>query len=344
METRARETLDGLSVRTLQSVRTHVASPLRWSAADRGDRPRRAVELQASSSSTSRPPPWASPRPSRCCALVRRLADHGLGVVLISHNLNDVFQVADDIAVLYLGQMVAQVRRQGRHLQPGGRADHHRPLGDTATRREAGRQPTPSGREDAMSTTTDATAAPPATEPAPSTPTGRRPQATLGDIVRDYVTKVRGGDVGALPAVARPDRAGRSCSRSCGRIDVHQRVQLRQPDPPGRGRHRPRDGPGLRAAARRDRPVGRLSPAASPPRVMGVVMTNHGWPWVPALVAGLLTGAVIGLIDRPAGRAARHPVVRRHAGLLPGPAGRAAADHRRGRHDRLSATTRSSRS
>ena len=41
--------------------------------------------------------------------LVRRLADRGLGVVLISHNLNDVFQVADDIAVLYLGQMAAQV-------------------------------------------------------------------------------------------------------------------------------------------------------------------------------------------------------------------------------------------
>jgi D-xylose transport system ATP-binding protein len=32
-------------------------------------------------------------------------------VVLISHNLNDVFQVADDIAVLYLGRMVAQVDR-----------------------------------------------------------------------------------------------------------------------------------------------------------------------------------------------------------------------------------------
>ena len=41
--------------------------------------------------------------------LVRRLADNGLGVILISHNLNDVFKVADDIAVLYLGQMVAQV-------------------------------------------------------------------------------------------------------------------------------------------------------------------------------------------------------------------------------------------
>ncbi len=42
--------------------------------------------------------------------LVRRLADRGLAVVLISHNLNDVFQVADNISVLYLGRMAAQVK------------------------------------------------------------------------------------------------------------------------------------------------------------------------------------------------------------------------------------------
>ena len=40
--------------------------------------------------------------------LVRRLRDHGLGVIVISHNLNDVFAVADRIAVLYLGRMVVQ--------------------------------------------------------------------------------------------------------------------------------------------------------------------------------------------------------------------------------------------
>jgi ABC-type sugar transport system ATPase subunit len=40
--------------------------------------------------------------------LVRRLRDHGLGVMVISHNLNDVFEVADRIAVLYLGRMVVQ--------------------------------------------------------------------------------------------------------------------------------------------------------------------------------------------------------------------------------------------
>ena len=42
--------------------------------------------------------------------LVRRLRDHGLAVMVISHNLNDVFEVADRIAVLHLGRMVAQDR------------------------------------------------------------------------------------------------------------------------------------------------------------------------------------------------------------------------------------------
>ncbi len=42
-------------------------------------------------------------------ALVRRLAESGLGVILISHNLNDVFEVADRISVLHLGRMAADV-------------------------------------------------------------------------------------------------------------------------------------------------------------------------------------------------------------------------------------------
>jgi ABC-type sugar transport system ATPase subunit len=40
--------------------------------------------------------------------LIRRLRDRGLAVMLISHNLNDVFEVADRIAVLYLGRLVVQ--------------------------------------------------------------------------------------------------------------------------------------------------------------------------------------------------------------------------------------------
>jgi D-xylose transport system ATP-binding protein len=40
-------------------------------------------------------------------ALVKRLADKGVAVIMISHNLVDVFAVADKIYVLYLGKMVA---------------------------------------------------------------------------------------------------------------------------------------------------------------------------------------------------------------------------------------------
>ena len=39
--------------------------------------------------------------------LIRRLRDHGIGVILISHRMPDVFAVADKIAVLRRGRMVA---------------------------------------------------------------------------------------------------------------------------------------------------------------------------------------------------------------------------------------------
>ena len=43
--------------------------------------------------------------------LVRRLADRGHAVILISHNMRDVLEVSDRIAALYLGRMAAQVKR-----------------------------------------------------------------------------------------------------------------------------------------------------------------------------------------------------------------------------------------
>jgi ABC-type sugar transport system ATPase subunit len=39
--------------------------------------------------------------------IIRRLADQGVGVLLVSHNLNDVFAVADRFAILHLGRMAA---------------------------------------------------------------------------------------------------------------------------------------------------------------------------------------------------------------------------------------------
>ena len=111
MEARARETLDGLSVRTLRSVRTAVAS------LSGGQRQTVAIARSVlwNSKLVILDEPTAAlgvAQTEQVLLLVRRLADRGLGVILISHNLNDVFQVADDIAVLYLGAMVAQVRRE----------------------------------------------------------------------------------------------------------------------------------------------------------------------------------------------------------------------------------------
>jgi D-xylose transport system ATP-binding protein len=38
--------------------------------------------------------------------LIKRLASSGVAVMLVSHNLNDVFEVADRIAIMYLGKLV----------------------------------------------------------------------------------------------------------------------------------------------------------------------------------------------------------------------------------------------
>jgi D-xylose transport system ATP-binding protein len=43
--------------------------------------------------------------------LVKRLGEQGLAVILISHNMSDVFEVADNITVLRLGQNVAEFKR-----------------------------------------------------------------------------------------------------------------------------------------------------------------------------------------------------------------------------------------
>jgi len=108
MEAKAKETLSGLSVRTLKSVRTLVAS------LSGGQRQTVAIARAVlwNSRIVILDEPTAAlgvAQTEQVLLLVRRLADRGLGVVLISHNLTDVFEVADDIAVLYLGQMVAQV-------------------------------------------------------------------------------------------------------------------------------------------------------------------------------------------------------------------------------------------
>jgi D-xylose transport system ATP-binding protein len=108
MERRANETLKGLSVRTLKSVRTKVSS------LSGGQRQTVAIAKAVlwNSKLVILDEPTAAlgvAQTEQVLNLVRRLADNGLGVILISHNMNDVKQVADSVAALYLGQMAAQV-------------------------------------------------------------------------------------------------------------------------------------------------------------------------------------------------------------------------------------------
>ena len=108
MERRAGETLAGLSVRTVTSLRQVVAS------LSGGQRQTVAIARAVlwNSRLVILDEPTAAlgvAQTEQVLQLVRRLADNGLAVILISHNMNDVFAVADNIAVLYLGQRVAQV-------------------------------------------------------------------------------------------------------------------------------------------------------------------------------------------------------------------------------------------
>ncbi|ANN16643.1 sugar ABC transporter ATP-binding protein [Amycolatopsis orientalis] len=108
MEKAARETLASLSVRTVKSVRTPV------SALSGGQRQTVAIAKSVlwDSKVVLLDEPTAAlgvAQTRQVLDLVRRLAEQGLGVVLISHNMADVFEVADRIAVLYLGRLVANV-------------------------------------------------------------------------------------------------------------------------------------------------------------------------------------------------------------------------------------------
>jgi len=118
--------------------------------------------------------------------------------------------------------------------------------------------------------------------------------ATFSGIVRDYLTKLRGGDLGSMPAILglvvlcivfaslRPGRftdpfnvanltnqAAAIVVLSMGLVFVLLLGEI-------------------------DLAAGYTGGTAA--AVTGVVMTEHGWPWIPSLFACLATGAVIGLV------------------------------------------------
>jgi ABC-type sugar transport system ATPase subunit len=106
MEHAARETLTSLAVTTIRSVRQVVAS------LSGGQRQSVAIAKAVlwNSRLVIMDEPTAAlgvAQTSMVLDLVRRLADRGHAVLLVSHNLNDVFAVSDRIAVLHLGRMVA---------------------------------------------------------------------------------------------------------------------------------------------------------------------------------------------------------------------------------------------
>jgi D-xylose transport system ATP-binding protein len=111
MEAKTRETLAGLRVTTIKSIRQPVAT------LSGGQRQSVAVAkaVQWNSKLVILDEPTAAlgvAQTEQVLALVRRLGEQGLSVVIISHNLHDIFETADRITVLRLGRNVGVYERR----------------------------------------------------------------------------------------------------------------------------------------------------------------------------------------------------------------------------------------
>ena len=106
MELSARRTLEELSVKSIRSIRQPVAS------LSGGQRQSVAVAkaLMSQSKLVIMDEPTAAlgvTQTRMVLNLIKSLSSRGVAVIVISHNLNDVFSVADRLAILHLGEMVA---------------------------------------------------------------------------------------------------------------------------------------------------------------------------------------------------------------------------------------------
>src|SRR5215467_13375308 len=111
MEQHTSETLASLAVTTIRSVRQSVAT------LSGGQRQSVAVAraVMWNSKLVILDEPTAAlgvAQTEQVLELVRRLGNQGLGVMLISHNLHDVFETADRITVLRLGRNVGVFERR----------------------------------------------------------------------------------------------------------------------------------------------------------------------------------------------------------------------------------------
>jgi ABC-type sugar transport system ATPase subunit len=107
MELTAKQTLKDLSVTTVRSIRQPVGSL--------SGGQRQAVAVAKAVMQEARLVIMDEPtaalgvtQTEMVLNLIGNLASRGHAVIVISHNLNDVFRVADRLAVLYLGRLVAE--------------------------------------------------------------------------------------------------------------------------------------------------------------------------------------------------------------------------------------------
>src|SRR5487761_94814 len=116
MERQAAKTLAGLRVTSVRSIR----QPVRSLSGGQRQSVAVAKAVMWNSKLVIMDEPTAAlgvVQTKMVLELIQRLRDRGLAVLVISHNLTDVFQVADRIAVLYLGRMVIQEKASNFDLQ-----------------------------------------------------------------------------------------------------------------------------------------------------------------------------------------------------------------------------------
>jgi D-xylose transport system permease protein len=209
MELAARRTLEDLSMTTVRSIRQPVAS------LSGGQRQSVAVAkaMMSEPKLVIMDEPTAAlgvAQTKMVLGLVKRLSRQGVAVILISHNLNDVFSVADRIAILHLGHLVATGPRSdfdpptvvdymttGRSWA-GMRADVGLMRGaEQATPAQApGAEP--EEREEAPDT--DQAAAPGGESAAAAAAPAVLAQS-LGDYLHAWKTRIRSGESGMLPVL-----------------------------------------------------------------------------------------------------------------------------------------------
>ena len=320
MEQHTDETLKSLAVTTIKSIRQPVAT------LSGGQRQSVAVAraVMWNSKLVILDEPTAAlgvAQTEQVLALVRRLGQQGLGVILISHNLHDVFETADRITVLRLGRNVGIFDR--RHDDPAGRrrGDHRRSadegVGHPVHRRR--RRVTHGGRRRARSR---------AAARGGATPDGAR-RALAAGVAEPAHRQPR-------PGADHRRRAPRHHHLRLHGHELLHRRQLRQPDQPD-GRHRDARATASSSSCCSARSTSRSATSPGSGRSSSrscscreaATSTRASSRWCSpspcARGSACLQGSIVAFVGRA--------VVRRHAGRLPDLAGRDPEHARAARHD-----------